>query len=123
MPLYRKTAVVHIELPSGAMAESLPLTTERTFGVLLSIDGQSSPAGYFRSPIADEQWRDLSRRLSFCNTTRDDAQQDLLNRHAMFIRNMGLSLYTALCSLRLCLAGISRQVWHSAPPRPSIHST
>src|SRR5271154_6471191 len=88
MPVYRKTAVVHIELPSGATAESLPLTTDRTFGVLLTIEGQSFPASYFHSPIADEQWRDFSRRLSICNTTRDDKQQDLLNRHAMFIRNI-----------------------------------
>ena len=103
MALYRKTAVVHIELPSGATAESLPLTTDRTFGVMLSIDGQSFPASYFHSPIADEQWRDFARRLSLCNTTRDDTQQDLLNRHAMFIRNIGLQLYNALTSLSVPL--------------------
>jgi hypothetical protein len=103
MPLYRKTAIVHIELPSGATAESLPLTTDRTFGVMLTIEGQSFPASYFHSPIADEQWRDFSRRLSICNTTRDDKQQDLLNRHAIFIRNIGLQLYNALVALSVPL--------------------
>jgi len=38
MPVYRKTAVVELELPSGAMETSLPLATEREFGVLLTID-------------------------------------------------------------------------------------
>jgi len=39
MPVYRRTAVVQLELPSGAMETSLPLATEREFCVLLIVEG------------------------------------------------------------------------------------
>jgi len=97
MSLYRKTAIVQLELPSGATAERLPLTTERTYGVILTIDGQSYPAGYFSSPINDEQWRDFSSRLSDCNVRRNaDATA---YRNATFIRGIGLQLYKCLAAL------------------------
>ena len=57
MHLYRKTALVQFELFSGATESSLPLATERDFGVILSVDGVTYPAQNFRSPINDEQWR------------------------------------------------------------------
>ncbi len=97
MSLYRKTAVVQIELPSGASMERLPLTTDRGYGVILTIDGQSYPAGYFNSPINDDQWRDFSRRLSDCNT-RHTADATAY-RNATFIRGIGLSLYKGLAAL------------------------
>lgn len=97
MSLYRKTAVVQIELPSGATAERLPLTTERAYGVMLTVDGQSYPAGYFYSPINDEQWRDFSSRLSDCNVRR--STDATAYRNATFIRGIGLSLYKGLAAL------------------------
>ena len=39
MHLYRKTALVQFELFSGATESSLPLATERDFGVILSVEG------------------------------------------------------------------------------------
>lgn len=97
MSLYRKTAIVQIELPSGASAERLPLTTDRSYGVILTIDGQSYPAGYFNSPINDEQWRDFSSRLSDCNVRH--STDALAYRNATFIRGIGQSLYKALAGL------------------------
>jgi hypothetical protein len=101
MSLYRKTAIVQIELPSGATEESLPLTAERAYGVILTIDGQSYPAGYFYSPINDEQWRDFSRRLSDCNVRH--AEDAAAYRNATFIRGIGLALYKNLAALHTAL--------------------
>ena len=97
MSLYRKTAIVQIELPSSGSKESLPLTTDRAYGVILTIDGQSYPAGYFNPPINDDQWRDFSRRLSDCNVRR--AADATAYRNATFIRGIGLLLYKALAAL------------------------
>jgi hypothetical protein len=97
MSLYRKTALVQLELPSGASAERLPLTCERAYGVILTIDGQSCPSGYFYSPINDEQWRDFRGRLSDCNVRH--AEDALAYRNATFIRGIGLSLYKNLAAL------------------------
>ena len=97
MSLYRKTAIVQLELPSGASAERLPLTSDRAYGVMFTIDGQSYPASYFYSPINDEQWRDFSSRLSDCNVRRSiDATA---YRNATFIRGLGQSLYKVLAGL------------------------
>jgi len=103
MSLYRKTAIVQIELPSGATEESLPLTAERAYGVILTIDGQSYPASYFYSPINDEQWRDFSRRLSDCNVRH--AEDAAAYRNATFIRSIGLALYKNLAALHTALQG------------------
>jgi len=97
MSLYRKTALVQLELPSGATAERLPLTTDRAYGVILTIEGQSYPAGYFYSPINDEQWRDFRGRLSDCNVRH--AEDALAYRNATFLRGIGLSLYKCLAAL------------------------
>jgi hypothetical protein len=97
MSLYRKTALVQLELPSGASVERLPLTTDRAYGVILTIDGESFPAGYFYSPINDEQWRDFRGRLSDCNVRH--AEDALAYRNATFLRGIGLSLYKNLAAL------------------------
>ena len=72
MPVFRKTAIVQLELPSGAMESSLPLACEREFGVILSIAGKTYPAQSFQSPINDEQWREFMRQLRACNVNRDE---------------------------------------------------
>ena len=99
MSHYRKTAIVRLVLPSGASDESLPLTTDRAYGVFLNVDGKDDPASYFHSPINDEQWRDFRNRLSSCNTVRDPKADDLAFRNAIFIQDIGTSLYKALCGL------------------------
>ena len=96
MPVYRKTAVVQLELPSGAMETSLPLATEREFGVLLTIDGKTYPAQTFQSPINDEQWRDFIRQLRDCNVNRDVKTG---YRGATAIRALGRMLYQSLAQL------------------------
>jgi tetratricopeptide (TPR) repeat protein len=116
MSHYRKTAIVRLVLPSGASDESLPLTTDRAYGVFLNIDGKDDPSGYFRSPINDEQWRDFRNRMSSCNTVRDPRADDLAFRNAMFIQDIGISLFKALCTLNDQLkaflggTGISRRL-------------
>jgi len=103
MSHYRKTAIVRLVLPSGDSGQSLPLTTDRAYGVFVTIDGKDSPAGYFRSPINDDQWRDFRDKLSSCNTVRpsaaDPAADDLAFRNAMFIQDLGTALFTALSGL------------------------
>ena len=71
MSFYRKTAIVQFELPSGAEEGSLPLTCEREFGVILTIEGRTYPAQSFQSPINDEQWRRFKQQLSDCNVNRN----------------------------------------------------
>jgi tetratricopeptide (TPR) repeat protein len=124
MSLYRKTAILQLELPSGATAERLPLTAERAYGVILTIDGQSYPAGYFYSPINDEQWRDFSQRLSDCNVRH--AEDAAAYRNATFIRGIGMSLYKTLAALNPDLqsflngtAGPRRLVVQTT--RPELH--
>ena len=103
MSQYRKTAIVRLVLPSGDSGQSLPLTTDRAYGVFVTIDGKDSPAGYFRSPINDDQWRDFRNKLSSCNTVRpsvnDPAADDLAFRNAMAIQDLGTALFTALSGL------------------------
>ena len=97
MPLYRQTAIVNFVLPSVEPTESLPLTTEREFGVFLTINNQNIPASFFRSPVNDEQWRDFWRKVRSCNTNR--STDDSAKRDARAIRSIGLSLYQCLASL------------------------
>jgi hypothetical protein len=103
MSHYRKTAIVRLVLPSGDSGQSLPLTTDRAYGVFVTIEGKDSPAGYFRSPINDDQWREFRNKLSSCNTVRpsvnDPAADDLAFRNAMFIQDLGTALFTALSGL------------------------
>lgn len=95
MHLYRKTAVVQFELFSGATEGSLPLATERDFGVILSIEGITYPAQNFRSPINDEQWRQFDRKLRDCNIGRDASNY----RNAAAIRSLGHQLYQSLVAV------------------------
>jgi len=119
MSLYRKTAVVQLELPSGATAERLPLTAERAYGVILTINGQSYPAGYFYSPINDEQWREFSQRLSDCNVRH--AEDALAYRNATFIRGIGMSLYKNLAALNPELQSFLNET--ASPRRLVIQTT
>ena len=96
MPDYRKTAIVQLELASGAMETSLPLTREREFGVILSIAGRTHPAQSFQSPINDEQWRDFIRQLRACNVNRDEKTG---YRGATAIRALARMLYQSLAEL------------------------
>lgn len=95
MHLSRKTAVVQLELFSGAVEGSLPLATERDFGVILSIEGVTYPAQNFRSPINDEQWRQFDRKLRDCNTKRDPPDY----RNAASIRSLTHQLYSSLVTV------------------------
>jgi tetratricopeptide (TPR) repeat protein len=95
MHLYRKTAVVQFELFSGATEGSLPLATERDFGVILTIEGITYPAQSFRSPINDEQWRQFDRKLRDCNITHDAT----MYRNAASIRSLAHQLYQSLVTV------------------------
>lgn len=95
MHLYRKTAIVQFELFSEATESSLPLATERDFGVILSVAGVTYPAQNFRSPINDEQWRQFDRKLRDCNTGRDASNY----RSAAAIRSLAHQLYQSLVAL------------------------
>src|SRR5437762_3136980 len=95
MHFFRKTALVQFELFSGATESSLPLATERDFGVILSVDGVTYPAQNFRSPINDEQWRQFDRRLRDCNTNRESANY----RAAASIRSLTHDLYASLVAV------------------------
>ncbi len=123
MPVYRKTAVVELELPSGAMETSLPLATEREFGVLLTIDGKTYPAQTFQSPINDEQWRDFIRQLRDCNVNRDVKTG---YRGATAIRALGRMLYQSLAQLSPALraflddSGTARRLVIQTT-RPELH--
>jgi tetratricopeptide (TPR) repeat protein len=92
MHLYRKTAIVQFELFSGATEGSLPLATERDFGVILAIEGMTYPAQNFRSPINDEQWRQFDRKLRDCNVNHDARSY----RDAASIRSLAHQLYQSL---------------------------
>ncbi len=96
MPVFRKTAIVQLELPSGAMESSLPLASEREFGVILSIAGRTYPAQSFQSPINDEQWREFMRQLRACNVNRDEKTG---YRPATAIRAVARMLYQSLAQL------------------------
>jgi hypothetical protein len=123
MPVYRKTAVVQFELPSGAMETSLPLATEREYGVLLTIEGRTYPAQAFHSPINDEQWREFIRQLRDCNVNRDVKTG---YRGATAIRALGRNLYQSLSqvspTLRTFLddAGTARRLVIQTT-RPELH--
>ncbi len=99
MSRYRKTAIVELVLASTDPVESLPLTTEREFGVLLRIEGVSYPAGTFHSPLNDEQWRDFVNKLRSCNRNHSDTGY----RDAVGIRQIGLALYKTLAGLSVPL--------------------
>jgi hypothetical protein len=113
----RSTAALELNLPSSAIAEALPLTSEREFGVCLHIDGQERPAGLFRSPLNDAQWRDFSRWLAQCNTQRDPNNYQL----AQAIRNFGRDLYRTLAALSPDLAAFLAQT--GTPRRLVIQTT
>jgi len=123
MPVYRKTAVVELELPSGAMETSLPLACEREFGVLLAIEGKTYPAQAFQSPINDEQWREFIRQLRDCNVNRDVKTG---YRGATAIRALGRLLYQSLAQLSPALrafldqAGTARRLVIQTT-RPELH--
>ncbi len=123
MPVYRKTAIVQLELPSGAMESSLPLTCEREFGVILSIAGKTYPAQSFRSPINDEQWREFVRQLRACNVNHDDKTG---YRGATAIRALARMLYQSLAQLSPALrefldsAGVPRRLVIQTT-RPELH--
>ncbi|HEY3624955.1 MAG TPA: hypothetical protein VGL00_01690, partial [Terracidiphilus sp.] len=99
MHLYRKTAVVQFELFSGATEGSLPLATERDFGVILSIEGVTYPTQNFHSPINDEQWRQFDRKLRDCNVTHDPTTY----RNAASIRSIAHQLYQSLVAVNPAL--------------------
>ncbi len=122
MPIFRETMIVELVLPSSAAEESLPLTTEREFGVFLRTGARSIPAKYFRSPINDEQWRTFVRQLRDCNVNHDDTGY----RGAVAIRGLGKALYGALAELSpelrtfLDRAGVPRRLVIQTT-RPELH--
>jgi hypothetical protein len=95
MHLNRKTAVVQFELFSGATEGSLPLASERDFGVILMVEGVTYPAQNFRSPINDEQWRQFDRHLRDCNVNHDATGY----RGAASIRSLAHQLYDSLVAV------------------------
>jgi hypothetical protein len=95
MHLYRKTAVVQLVLFSEAIEGSLPLATERDFGVILKVEGATYPAQTFRSPINDEQWRQFDRKLRDCNIQHDTT----MRRQAASIRSLAHQLYESLVAV------------------------
>jgi tetratricopeptide (TPR) repeat protein len=122
MHLYRKTAVVQLELFSSATEGSLPLATERDFGVILTIEGITYPAQNFRAPINDEQWRQFDRKLRDCNINRDPK-----NYHdAASIRSLAHQLYQSLVAVNSILreflgeAGEARRLVVQST-RPELH--
>src|SRR5271168_1586330 len=118
----RKTAVVQFALFSGATEGSLPLATERDFGVMLTVEGVAYPAQNFRSPINDEQWRDFIRRLRDCNVKHDDTGY----RGAAAIRSLAQQLYQNLAGLNPVLreflgrTGVPRRLVIQTN-RPELH--
>lgn len=114
--------MVQLELFSGADVGSLPLATERDFGVILVVDGVTYPAQNFRSPVNDEQWRQFDRKLRDCNTQRDKANY----RMAAAIRSMAHDLYESVVDLSPVLreflgrAGESRRLVIQTT-RPELH--
>ena len=95
MHLYRKTAVVQLVLFSEATEGSLPLATERDFGVILKVEDATYPAQTFRSPINDEQWRQFDRKLRDCNINHDAT----MRRQAASIRSLAHQLYESLVAV------------------------
>src|SRR5580693_695185 len=122
MHLDRKTSIVQLELFSGATEGSLPLASEREFGVILTVEGVTYPAQNFRSPINDEQWRQFDRRLRECNVNHDASGY----RGAASIRSLGHQLYESLAELSPVLreflgrAGDSRRLVIQTT-RPELH--
>jgi len=122
MQLYRKTAIVELVLFSSAEQGSLPLATERDFGVRLSIENATFPAQSFRSPINDDQWRDFFSTLRECNSNR----KDNMYRNATVIRSLGRHLYDSLAGVSptlrdfLGLAGEARRLVVQTT-RPELH--
>src|ERR1700685_911856 len=123
MTVYRKTAIVQLELPSGAMESSLPLTRDREFGVFLTIAGKTYPAQSFHSPINDEQWREFIRQLRACNVNHDEKTG---YRGATAIRALARTLYQSLAELSLALrdfldsAKVARRLGVHTP-RPGVY--
>jgi tetratricopeptide (TPR) repeat protein len=117
MRLYRKTAIVQFELFSGATEGSLPLATEREFGVILSIEGVTYPARNFQSPINDEQWRDFDRRLRDCNVNHNATGY----RGAAAIRSLAQQLYQSLVAINSVLRDFLGQA--GTPRRLVIQTT
>ena len=116
MHLYRKTAVVELVLP-GDEEGTLPLATERDFGVILKISDITYPAQNFRSPINDAQWRQFYDKLRECNTNR----QDNMYRNATAIRSLAQHLYQSLVSVSPALRDFLGQA--GEPRRLVIQTT
>lgn len=87
--------MVQFVLFSEATEGSLPLATERDFGVILQIENATYPAQTFRSPINDEQWRQFDRKLRDCNINHDAT----MRRQAAAIRSLAHQLYESLAAL------------------------
>ena len=117
MHLYRKTAVVQFELFSGATEGSLPLDTDRQFGVILKVEGVTYPARNFQSPINDEQWRQFSRHLHDCNVNHDSSAY----RKAAAIRSLAQQLYQSLVAINPMMRDFLGQA--GAPRRLVIQTT
>lgn len=129
MPPWRKTAVVHFELPSGADEGSLPLAVEREFHVTVTIDGRPYPAHSFHSPINDEQWREFIGQLRNCNGTdpiTGDRPSQKGNRDAAAIRALARKLYESIVQVSpalrdfLSAAGTPRRLVIETT-RPELH--
>jgi hypothetical protein len=122
MQLYRKTAIVEFVLFSSAEESTLPLATERDFGVKLNIENVTCPAQSFRSPINDEQWREFFNTLRECNSNR----KDNMYRNATVIRSLGRHLYDSLAAVSPALrdflgqAGDARRLVIQTT-RPELH--
>src|SRR5260370_17613333 len=95
MHLNWKCAIVQFELFSGAPEGSVPLASERDFGVILTVEGVAYPALNFRSPINDEQWRQFDRHLRDCNVNHDATGY----RGAASIRSLAHQLYDSLVTV------------------------
>src|SRR5438067_2504293 len=117
MHLYRKTAMVQFELFSSATEGSLPLATERDFGVILTVEGITYPAQNFRSPINDEQWRQFDRKLRDCNVNHDARSY----RDAAAIRSLAHQLYQSLVAVSPVLRDFVGQA--TEPRRLVIQTT
>lgn len=107
---------------SGATEGSLPLATERDFGVILTVEGTTYPAQNFCSPINDEQWREFIRKLRDCNVNHDASGY----RGAASIRSLGQQLYQGLVGLNPALReflgrdGVPRRLVIQTT-RPELH--
>ncbi len=116
MPTQRKTAIVELVLAGNVTGQSLPLTHERVFEVVLTFDGVGVDAKRFCSPLNDAEWRDFSVSLSKCNVERQTRNFPIANG----IRDLGAQLYEALADLSPALAAFLKL---TAVPRRLVIQT